>query len=150
MGFLLLLPFFLVRFGLLSLLDKDAVKRAAYFAPLLGKEKAAYWLYQISNTAILAGIFFSKINNTPMWLFSMGLAMYMAGLILLIISVVNFASPAENGISQKGLYRLSRNPMYLAYFLFFVGCALLTQSPLLFAFVLLFQITAHWIILECV
>lgn len=113
MGFLLLLPFFLVRFGLLSLLDKDAVKRAAYFAPLLGKEKAAYWLYQISNTAILAGVFFAKIKNTPMWLFSMGLAMYMAGLILLIISVVNFASPAENGISQKGLYRLSRNPMYL-------------------------------------
>ena len=39
MGFILLIPFFLFRFGLLSILNKEAVKRAAYFAPLLNKEK---------------------------------------------------------------------------------------------------------------
>ena len=39
MGFLLLMPFFLIRFGLLALLDKGAVARAAHFAPLLKKEK---------------------------------------------------------------------------------------------------------------
>ena len=38
--------------------------------------------------------------------------------------------------------------MYVAYFLFFTGCALLTQSPLLFAFVLVFQVAAHWIVLS--
>lgn len=39
MGFLLLLPFLFIRFGLLALLGKGAVARAAYFAPLIGKEK---------------------------------------------------------------------------------------------------------------
>ena len=31
-GFFLLLPFFFIRFGLLALLDKDALRRAAHFA----------------------------------------------------------------------------------------------------------------------
>lgn len=147
MGIIWLLPFFLVRFGLLSLLNKKAVGRAAHFAPLQGKETAAYWIYQISNTAILIVICFIKIKTTPAWLFFAGLSVYSAGLAMLTVSIVNFAFPSENGINQKGIYRLSRNPMYVAYFLFFMGCAGLAQSPLLFTLVLIFQISAHWIIL---
>lgn len=148
MGFLLMFSFLLVRFGLLSLLNKKAVQRAAYFAPVFGKERAAYWIYQISNMAIVVCICTSKIKYTPVWLFYTGVAVCIAGLLLLIVSVVNFAAPAENGISQNGLYRFSRNPMYLAYFVFFTGCDLMAQSLLLLAFILLFQITAHWIILS--
>ena len=148
MGILLLLPFFLVRFGLLSRLDKEAVKRAAYFAPLEGKEKTAYCLYQISNIGIVLYLPFLKIDHSPMWLFLAGAGVYVAGLLLLVGSVINFASPAENGINQNGLYRISRNPMYVAYFIFFTGCVLLTQSLILLAMVFVFQITAHWFILS--
>ena len=146
MAFLLLIPFFLVRFGLLSLLNKDAVKRAAYFAPLMGNEQMAYGLYQISNAAILVSIIFLKIKSNPTGIFFSGLLIYSVGLIILIISIINFSTPSENGFNHQGLYRISRNPMYVAYFIFFMGCVLLTQSLLLLAFVLLFQITAHWII----
>lgn len=142
-----LLPFFLIRFGLLALFNKAAVKRAAYFAPLHGKEKAAYWLYQISNAAILVYLLLGRYRPAPAWLFCAGLAVYTIGLVLLAVSVVNFAAPAKSGISQKGLYRLSRNPMYLAYFIFFTGCALIAQSPLLFGLTVVFQTAAHWIIL---
>ena len=34
MGFLLLIPFLLIRFGLLTILNKAAVKRADHFPPL--------------------------------------------------------------------------------------------------------------------
>ena len=37
--------------------------------------------------------------------------------------------------------------MYVSYFLTFIGMALLTQSALLFCLVVIFQISAHWIIL---
>ena len=149
MGVLLLLPFFLTRFGLLACRGRKAVRRAAYFAPLQDRgEKAAYWLYQISNGAILVYLLFLPIRQAPGWLFAPGLAVHLAGLALLAASVVDFAAPAENGLNKNGLYRLSRNPMYVAYFLFFTGCALLTQSPLLFAFVLVFQVAAHWIVLS--
>ena len=36
--------------------------------------------------------------------------------------------------------------MYLAYFVFFAGCALLIQSPALCLLLVLFQSSAHWII----
>ncbi len=44
---LLLIPFWLIRFGLLSMTDKKAAQRAAHFAPMYGKEKIAYWIYQL-------------------------------------------------------------------------------------------------------
>lgn len=148
MAFLLLLPFFLIRFGHLSLFNREAVKRAAFFAPLLEHEKWAYWLYQISNGAIVVSLLFLKVRLVPAGLFYTGMAVYAVGILLLTVSVAGFAAPAENGFSRNGIYRLSRNPMYAAYFVFFVGCALLTQSPVLIAFVLVFQIAAHWIILS--
>lgn len=148
MGWLLLIPFFLIRFGLLATFNKAAVKRAAYFAPLEGGEKAAYWLYQGSNAAIVLGLVFLKIQYAPVWRFSVGLAVYALGLILLALSTAAFAAPAENGFSQRGIYRLSRNPMYVAYFACFTGCALLTRSWGLFGCVLVLQISGHWIILS--
>ncbi|WP_312643277.1 methyltransferase [Hydrogenoanaerobacterium sp.] len=146
-GFLLLIPFVLIRFGLLSILNKEGLKRAAFFAPLIGKEKAAYWFYQISNILIFVYLFFLKITTAPYWFYA-GLAIYGLGVLLCLVSVSDFAKPAENGINLKGLYRISRNPMYLAYFIYFFGCVLLTQSLLLLAMLIVFQISAHWIILS--
>ena len=146
-GFVLLIPFFLVRFVLLRILGKDALQRAAFFAPLMGREKIAYWFYQISNTLIFVCLLFSNITTDAHFLIP-GLAAYALGLLLCTASIVNFAWPAGNGMNQNGLYRFSRNPMYVAYFIFFLGCALLTQSLLLLAFVIVFQISAHWIILS--
>ena len=147
-GFLLLIPFFLIRFGLLSLLNKDAVKRAAYFAPLSGNEITAYWIYQISNLSIFIYICFLTVRIERSVIFCAGLFFYITGLILCAVSIVNFAKPSIDGLNCNGLYRVSRNPMYVSYFIYFAGCALLTQSLLLFGIVLIFQISSHWIILS--
>lgn len=148
MAAILLLPFFLIRFGLLSCLSKKAVQRAAHFAPVLGKERAAYWLYQLSNAALLVSLFFLKVVLSPGWLFLTGAAVYAVGALLLTLSVFAFAAPSENGLQQTGLYRFSRNPMYVSYFLFFLGCALLAQSLPYLLFLVVFQLSAHWIILS--
>ena len=148
MGILLLLPLFLIRFGLLSMLDRTALVRAAHFPPMVKQEKAAYWIYQISNTAIILLILFLHVRAAPPTLFYTGVIAYSVGTILLTVSVVGFATPSEDGMNRSGIYRLSRNPMYVAYFLMFLGCALLTQSILLLVLVLVFQISAHWIILS--
>ena len=63
-------------------------------------------------------------------------------------SVSNFSKPSENGINLNGLYRISRNPMYVSYLIYFLGCVLITQSLLLLAILVVFQISTHWIILS--
>lgn len=60
-GFLLLIPFFLIRFGLLALLNKKAILRAARFSPCCGNEKIAYWVYQVSNVAIFVMLLFLSV-----------------------------------------------------------------------------------------
>ena len=147
MGFLLLIPFYLVRFSLMATLDREAIGRAAHFPPMQGGEKVAYYLYQLSTVALLLGILAARIRTAPLALFGTGLLLYLAGLALLAGAVRDFAAPAPGGMRRQGLYRLSRNPMYLAYFVFFAGCALLVRSPLLLAITAVFQLSAHWVIL---
>ena len=50
---ILFLPFIGVRFGLLSFVNKKALKRAAHFAPVKGNERIAYIVYQLA-TLVLA------------------------------------------------------------------------------------------------
>lgn len=146
-AFLLMIPIFLIRFGLLRMINKDALNRAAFFAPLVGSEKTAYLFYQLSNTFIILYSAFLRIQaKTP--LIFIALFFYILGNIVLIISTVDFAKPEQSGINRNGIYKISRNPMYIGYFIYFLGSVLLTHSILLLISLLVFQISAHWIILS--
>ena len=146
-GFFLLLPFLAVRFLLPLILNPKALARAAYFAPVQGREKTAYYIYQMCNIAMFIYLFFLKIRPGDSWQFYTGLLCYILGLCLLTAAMVNFSFPDETGFNRRGLYRFSRNPMYVAYFICFAGMAFLTRSGILLGLVTLFQISAHWIIL---
>lgn len=144
MAALLLIPFFLLRFGLMAWLDKSALPRAAAFAPMKGGERIAYWVYQLSNAALMVALFFLDFTG-GIWLWA-GAVLYLEGCGLLAASVAAFCSPRESGINDQGIYRFSRHPMYVAYFFIFMGCAAMTASLLMLALTLCFQVSAHWII----
>ena len=72
-GFLLLVPFLLVRFILLTVLNKTALRRAAYFAPVQGKEKIAYLIYQVSMAGILLYPLFLTVKIDLSWQLFLGL-----------------------------------------------------------------------------
>ncbi|MEA4875854.1 isoprenylcysteine carboxylmethyltransferase family protein [Anaerorhabdus sp.] len=146
-GFLLLIPFLLIRFNLLSKLSKDGIRRAAHFPSMQGNGILVYWIYQISNVVLFIYLFFLNVTFTATWIFILGIFLYILGLITGAISVMDFAKPKKSGLNNSGIYKFSRNPMYVSYFMIFVGCSLLTKSIPLFIIVLIFQISAHGIIL---
>jgi len=146
-AFLTVIPIVLIRYGLLNVINKEALKRASFFAPLIGREKVAFWVYQITTALILLYLLLLKIKADSEW-FYIGLIIYSLGLVLYVVSIVNYANPKKNGINLNGLYRISRNPMYVAYFIYFLGCVLLTRSWGLLLLLITFQISVHWIILS--
>ena len=142
-----LIPMILIRYGLLRVLNQKALSRAAFFPPRAGREKAAFYLYQSATILIFLYLFFLRIRTGSVW-FPVGLAVYGLGIVFCAVSVYDFAKPAENGLNRSGLYRVSRNPMYVAYFIYLLGCVLLTRSLVLLALLIVFQLSAHWIILS--
>ena len=146
-GFWLLMPFLFVRFILLGVLRKEAVERAAHCAPMAGRERIVYYVYQISNIVIFLYLFFCRVRADLSGWFYSGVFFYGLGLCLCVAAVVCFSAPDGDGLNRNGVYRFSRNPMYVAYFICFMGMALLVQSLVLAAVVVVFQVSAHWIIL---
>ena len=146
-GLLLLFPFLLLRFGLLGRLGRDGLGRAAHIPPMGGRERLAYWVYQLSSAGVLVCLCAQRAEVDGAWPFWAGLVLYLLGLALCAGAVVSFGRPSPGPFREDGLYRFSRNPMSVSYFVYFAGCVLLTRSRLLAALVLLFQLSEHWIIL---
>lgn len=120
-GFWLLLIFLIVRFGLLYIIKKEAIQRAGYFAPIQKSEKIAYYIYQFSNMALLICLIVSSIKIDFSLQFYLGLSLFLVGILLCAISVVCFAFPNDEGLNINGIYKYSRNPIYVAYFVCFLG-----------------------------
>lgn len=121
-GFLLLIPFFLIRFGLLSFLNKQALPRAAHFAPMRGREKAAYFVYQLTTAAIVLYPLFLSIEADFTMLFYAGVLCYVLGLCLCAASVTSFCFPDEKGLNTRGVIPFFPQPHVCGLFhLFYWG-----------------------------
>lgn len=138
-GLVLLIPFLGIRFVFVK---KSTLKRAAHFAPLNQNELPAYWFYQISTVLLLVVPLVSTIDFKQGW----ALGLMAVGLGLLWKAMHDFARPNALGFSVTGSYRYSRNPIYLAYFLYFIGLAMLLQSPFYYGILMLFLVSSHVII----
>jgi len=146
-AFFLVIPLFLIRYGLLLLVNREALPRAALYAPMVGKEKVAFVLYQITTILMILYLLLLKVQTDSNWFF-LGIAIYLLGAILYSISIIHFAHPKAAGLNVNGLYRISRHPMYVSFFIYFLGCVFLTQSWVLAALLIVYQLSAHWIILS--
>jgi len=146
-SYILVLPIILIRYFLLGFISKEALQRAGFFPPTEGKEKIAYYIYQITTLFLLIYLFFATIKLNSVFNY-IGLIIFIIGTLLYMKSIIDFAKPQDNGINKNGLYKYSRNPMYVAFFLYFLGCSLLINSILYFIVLIIFQITVHYLILS--
>lgn len=102
-GWLLLLPFFAVRFLLPAGLNSHALQCAAYFAPMQGKERMAYYMYQISNAGLFFYLFFLNVKVSVSSCFFLGVFFYLAGLFICAASVAAYCFPDRKGLNTNGI-----------------------------------------------
>jgi len=70
---------------------------------------------------------FLPLKLGTVWFYT-GLFIYLLGLIIVTIAIVNAASTPLGKPFTKGVYRYSRNPMYLSQIIVFVGIAIASAS----------------------
>ena len=145
-GYWLVLLLFAIRYGLLALVNANALPRVAHYAPMDKTEQGPYLVYQACNVMIPGILCFLPVSFGSL-IGAVGLIALMAGTILCAWSVINFARTPSDSICFRGVYRFCRHPMYVGYFLFFLGSALMASSWILLALVVIFQICAHRLVL---
>lgn len=141
-GFVLLLPILFVRYGILALISKDALNRA-YFEPNV-KIRYIQQIYNISMNLMFLTLFFYKIQYSHL-INQIGFVIFLFGFLFYLIAVINFSHPHDK-INTNGLYKISRNPMYVGFFIYFIGVALILESIIVFILLLIYQFSCHTII----
>lgn len=144
---LLVIPVIIIRYGVFGILGKDASSRVGFFPPTEGKEKTAYWIYQVSTLILLFGPAFYTLQWAGMSNY-IGAAVYGTGLLFYLFASLNFGQPSEEGLNTQGLHSISRNPMYVAFFIYFLGLNLWIGSWILLLVLAVFQVAVHYLILS--
>jgi protein-S-isoprenylcysteine O-methyltransferase Ste14 len=94
---------------------------------LTKKEKRI--LNAIPLTIIVSFVYavFLPLQLGTTWLYG-GLVIYLFGVILTAVAVLNFASAPKNRLVTNGLYRVTRNPVYVGMLLMQIGLAVACTS----------------------
>ena len=94
---------------------------------LTGKEK------RIVNAVFLPMIVsfiyavFLPLRLGTAWLYS-GVVVYLFGVAFSIVAVLNFATSPKDKVITKGVYSISRNPMYIGLILMQIGLGIICSS----------------------
>jgi protein-S-isoprenylcysteine O-methyltransferase Ste14 len=98
------------------------------------------------------GLFFAA----PLWLSLLGAAIALAGVVFFLLAVVAMRDNWRAGIDRmqktelvtRGVYRISRNPAFVGFDLFYVGIAAMFPNPVLIALSLVALAGFHLQILQ--
>ena len=85
--------------------------------------------------ALIAYSFFLPLKLSTFW-FYVGFLVYLFGAVIETLAMLDFFTTPVDKLVTKGVYRISRNPMYLGMFLIFLGVSVACAS-LLFLFLTL-------------
>ena len=85
---------------------------------------------------------FLPLQLDTIW-FDAGLFSYIVGMTMGYLAIYGFATTAINKPVTKGVFRYSRNPMYLGAFMLFIGISLVSISWIYFLIALIWMILTH-------
>jgi protein-S-isoprenylcysteine O-methyltransferase Ste14 len=122
-GWILLVPFY-AAFGLLMLIfPREVVKR------LYDKSGWSRWQKIMSVvTKVAATVFIALLLVTPLTretsILVLGLLLYSLGFVLMVVALIHYRQTPMGEPVVRGVYRLSRNPQWVALVLVMLGIAI--------------------------
>ena len=103
-------------------------------------------LSQILVITMFGSFFYSvfvPFKLGTMW-FAVGLLVYLAGSVLITVTMINFATTPLDKPVTTGVYRFSRNPMFIGFFLVYFGIALACVSWVYLLITVLFIVIMYY------
>jgi protein-S-isoprenylcysteine O-methyltransferase Ste14 len=147
-GWILLAFEFLIQGSLLLVFPKDVVRRLFDRSGWSVKQRVYLILGKLFALACLILIILTplKINSR---VFIAGLILYTAGLIGLVIAMLDFKDTPPDQPVTKGVYKISRHPQIVALFVIFSGICLAIGSWIALFTLILSRLFQHfWILAE--
>jgi len=77
--------------------------------------------------------------------FYIGLLVYLIGLFLITLTIIDFATTPIDKPVTKGVYKYSRNPMFIAFFLLYAGIAISCISWVYAVLTILFILIVNYL-----
>jgi len=120
----LLIPFFLEP---LNIIPKGREEGSDFTAEFSKAQKYARHSMHIIHLLLIIYSIFVPLKLGTAWFYA-GLPVYLVGLISYAMVWVGFATTPPDKPVTSGIYRYSRNPMYLSTIILFVGIGIATAS----------------------
>ena len=125
----LFMSVFILQMLFMMLGDKN-VQQRTHIPPEARRSKSERNVSLIANLVWLVALIYSLFLpfqlNTP-W-FYIGLTIFVIGLIVLTAATMGFMTTPIDELITKGIYQVSRHPMYLSSFLICLGTGIATVS----------------------
>lgn len=145
-GWILSLIFLLISYVPMIFGGKGA-KRLVNFSWMNKRGKVLSFIILMLFLLIVILPIFNRITNNEISII-IGFILYAIGAIGIITSYINYFTTPLNQLIVRGMYRMSRNPIYVFTLISFIGIAVLCESFLLGFLFLIYSIIQHPIIKE--
>ncbi len=135
-AWILVIPMLIIFFADMKVSAARDSEKGRDFKLSKKEERLASAPFLIMSVAFFYAIFL-PLQSNPTWLYS-GLLVYFLGMTFEVKTLLNLATSPKDKVITRGLYRFSRNPMYIGMLLMHTGLGISTASWLyiIFTFIL--------------
>ena len=128
---------------LMSKEAKKRTKKATEFVPLDRTHKIlAYSTHVLIVPFTVLYSIFLPLEMGTVW-FYIGLFIFALALVMTVMTSINFATTLLDEPVTKGVYRISRHPIYLSGFLLYIGIGIATASWVILLCAILWIVLFH-------
>jgi protein-S-isoprenylcysteine O-methyltransferase Ste14 len=128
---------------LMSKEAKKRMKRATEFVPLDRTRKIlAYSTHVLIMPFTVLYSIFLPLEMGTVWLY-IGLFIFALALVMTVMTSINFTTTLLDEPVTKGVYRISRHPIYLSGFLLYIGIGIATASWVILLYAILWIVLFH-------